>query len=523
VRPAGTSAHPGKVGKLVITGHSLPATAVGKPYSYQFKVAGGGSASWAPLTELPPGLTLDPVTGVLSGVPREAGTQDLVVSAARAGAHPAIGSINAVLLVKPAANGAANIWAAGVRHPAPQPRVRTAGGDVTAPPSAIASALYQAAYFQAVDNPTVPQHDLANVLLADVAAQVYATNPNADSGAVETGLAALKAAFDHATNPQAPASAGKGLPSFGPTLVPQLTGALGVMTAFAKSSGAGVVGPAVTAVAKSVYDAYLKTSIATGIGFETGYAGFSDRSLYDVGDLTASGFHALVSGPAIEQAVACGQANPACATVEDSLLTPVIHTGLGTTAAISVIQTPAQLQTADPTLKTMLSNRGLNVNLNSDGSLTVPSGGFDAMLTAAGNLNVSLTNTAAPVVKHLFAAQGDPAKPADVSGQANTDLNTILPPFNLTLTGTLFDNGLAGRLSLKGSTDSKPLLDGSAVSQDLVTLFKAVSVDDTTDITVSADLVGIFVDIYTAQWVTRSRTSLASSPRLPPAPRRMRR
>src|SRR6185312_9710367 len=132
--------------------------------------------------------------------------------------------------------------------------------------------------------------------------------------------------------------------------------ALGVMAAFAKTSGAGVVGAAATTVAKSVYDAYLKTSIATGVGFQTGYAGFSDRSLYDVGDLTASGFHALVSRPAIEQAVACGQANAACASVEDSLLTPVIHTGLGTTAAVSVTQTPAQLQTSDPTLTTTLGS-----------------------------------------------------------------------------------------------------------------------------------------------------------------------
>jgi hypothetical protein len=160
--------------------------------------------------------------------------------------------------------------------------------------------------------------------------------------AIPDSLAALKSAFDQARNPQVPASAGKGLPSFGPTLVPQLTGALGVMSTFAQSTGAGVVGPAAVAVATSIYDSYLKTSIATGVGFSTGSAGFSDRSLYDVGDWTSSGFHAAVSGTAIEQAVACGQASPACATVEDSLLAPVIHTGLGTSAAISVTQTPAQ-------------------------------------------------------------------------------------------------------------------------------------------------------------------------------------
>jgi hypothetical protein len=327
--------------------HAMPAAVVGKQYSYQFTIAGGGSASWAPLTELPLGLTLDPVTGVLSGVPRQAGGQDLAVSAARAGAHPAIGSKNAYLTVKPAANGGMTIWAANSAPPAPQrpsqgwPNPDSApAGAVTVPEPAVASALYQAAYFQAVDNPTVPQHDLANILLADIAAQVYATSPNAAPSAVEAGLAALRSAFDQAKNPQAPASAGQGLPSLGPTLVPQLTGALGVMTIFAKSSGAGVVGPAAVALARSVYGGYLKTSIATGVGFSTGSAGFSDRSLYDVGDWTSSGFHSAVSGPAIEQAVACGQASQACATVEDSLLMPVIHAGLGTTAAISVTQTP---------------------------------------------------------------------------------------------------------------------------------------------------------------------------------------
>ena len=130
-----------------------------------------------------------------------------------------------------------------------------------------------------------------------------------------------------------------------------------------------------------MYDAYLKTSIATGIGFETGYAGFSDRALYDVGDLTASGFHALVSRPAIEQAVACGQANAACASVEDSLLTPVIHTGLSTDGGC--FGGPDSRSAADrrSDAEDDAGSQGLKVTLNSDGSLTVPAGGFDAMLT----------------------------------------------------------------------------------------------------------------------------------------------
>jgi hypothetical protein len=58
-------------------GGTLPAAVVGKPYSYRFRLAGGGAASWAPLAGLPLGLALDPATGVLSGVPEEAGTHRL--------------------------------------------------------------------------------------------------------------------------------------------------------------------------------------------------------------------------------------------------------------------------------------------------------------------------------------------------------------------------------------------------------------------------------------------------------------
>jgi hypothetical protein len=447
------------------------------------------------------------VTGVLSGIPRQAGPQDLVVSAGRAGAHPALGSKNTVLTVKPTSSGGPTIWAANSAHPAPQRPSQgwpnpdsTPAGSVTVPASAVASALYQAAYFQAVDNPTVPQHDVANVLLADVAAQVYATSPNAAPSDVEAGLAALRSAFDQAKNPQAPASAGHGLPSFGPTLVPQLTGALGVMTTFARSSGAGVAGPAAVAVARSVYDGYLKTSIATGVGFSTGSAGFSDRSLYDVGDWTSSGFHSAVSGPAIEQAVACGQARPACAAVEDSLLTPVIHAGLGTTAAISVAQTPAQLKTADPTLAGMLSSQHLNVPLNSDGSLTLAPGGYAAMLTQAGNMNQALVTSQAPVVKSLFAAAGDPVSPNDVSGQASTALTGALPVFDFTLTGTLFSNGIRNLAAPNGGDMDKPLVDGSTVAQGIITFLVNLGETNVQQITALANVAGLFIDAVTQNW-----------------------
>jgi hypothetical protein len=148
----------------------------------------------------------------------------------------------------------------------------------------------------------------------------------------------------------------------------------------------------------------------------------------------------------------------------------------------------------------MLSAQGLNVTLNADGSLTVPAGGFDRMLTRMGNLNVSLTTKGADKIKALFDAQGDPASPHDVSAQADSDLGSLLPPFNLTLTGVLFDNGLASRVSLKGPSDSKPLVDGSAVAQGLIALFNTFDAGDTQDVTVSADFIGVWVDIYTAQW-----------------------
>jgi hypothetical protein len=170
--------HPGHVAKLAVIGGVLPAAMVGKPYRYQFRVAGGRPAFWSPLSGLPLGLALDPVTGVLAGVPEEAGTAPVVVSASSGGAHPATGSARAELTVGTAADGAASIWAAASGHPARAPlALPAANGSVTVPASAVASALYQSEYFQAVDNPNAPQPDLVTVLLADVAAKVYANDP----------------------------------------------------------------------------------------------------------------------------------------------------------------------------------------------------------------------------------------------------------------------------------------------------------------------------------------------------------
>ncbi|HXS62810.1 MAG TPA: putative Ig domain-containing protein [Streptosporangiaceae bacterium] len=88
LHPTGSRAQNAKVGRLVVEGGRLPSAVVGQPYSYQFRVAGGGATAWAPLSDLPAGLALDPNTGVLSGVPREAISQQILVSARCATSTP---------------------------------------------------------------------------------------------------------------------------------------------------------------------------------------------------------------------------------------------------------------------------------------------------------------------------------------------------------------------------------------------------------------------------------------------------
>jgi hypothetical protein len=64
------------VPQLTLVDASLPHAMVGSPYSAQLQAAGGsGKYGWSVLSgSLPPGLTLNPVTGVISGTPTQSGT-----------------------------------------------------------------------------------------------------------------------------------------------------------------------------------------------------------------------------------------------------------------------------------------------------------------------------------------------------------------------------------------------------------------------------------------------------------------
>jgi hypothetical protein len=508
VRDVGTSAAVGlpphaAIRTIGVIGGTLPRAVVGRPYSYRFRAADNGTALWLPDSGLPLGLSLDPQTGVLSGVPEVTGSQQVIVSAARGGASPALGSGSGFLVVGKAGSGADSVWTIGTRARsgnsgastgAAAPAVPSATGSVTIPEKAVASALYQGMYFQAVNNPKAPAPDLVNVLLADVAAQVYASTPGASATTVSSELAMLRTALASATNNLAPASAGRGLTSFGPNLVPQLTGALGVLSAFAKSSGAGVAGPAAKTVATQVYRAYLKTSIATGLGYSTGYAGFSDRSLHDVGDIIGSGFHVLVSGPAIQRAVACGQAIAACGAVMDALLTPVVDAGLGSTASVSVRGTPAQLESADPTLATGLSKEHLS--LAQSGTLTLPAGAFNADLTQAAQMELTLTQDETADLQALIAQAGDPASPADVSGAASADLDDVTPQVNMDVSIDVTLIAISVSADPKnGESSSKPLVTGDVVAQGVALLLKAMGSDDVKSNAEVGAAVGTVVDV----------------------------
>jgi large repetitive protein len=79
-----------KPAPLVITTTSLPAAAGGQPYSATLAATGGTTPyTWSLSSgSLPPGLTLNPSTGVISGTPDVAGTYTFTVAVTDAETRP---------------------------------------------------------------------------------------------------------------------------------------------------------------------------------------------------------------------------------------------------------------------------------------------------------------------------------------------------------------------------------------------------------------------------------------------------
>jgi hypothetical protein len=99
---------------LAVTTTSLPELAAGQDYGAQLTSTGGvAPVTWSvPAGSLPPGLSLDPGSGVLSGVPAQAGTYDFTVQASD-GSSPSPQTATAALSVTIDAPPALTIATAG--------------------------------------------------------------------------------------------------------------------------------------------------------------------------------------------------------------------------------------------------------------------------------------------------------------------------------------------------------------------------------------------------------------------------
>ena len=446
---------------LAVPARALKVSA-GVPYRVTLAAAGGGLAdSWSIVAgRLPTGLTLDSSSGVISGTPRSAGTAVLTVQAAGPGASAA------------------------------RSRIAIAVSDqVTVPEQTVAASLYQGLYFGQLGSAP----ELENLLLADVATDTYASNPAANPTTVESELAALKTAFDTATNSLV-SGTGTGLASFGPNLVAQLTGALGIMTSFAGSSQATVIGGGTLAAAGSIYSTYLQSNLANAIGYGQGYAGFSDRTVYDSGDVAGSAFHAIVSAPVIAQAVSCGQSSAACATVIDSLLKPVTN--------VSVAATPAQMLAANSSLGSMLQALGLTVA--SDGTLTTTAASYDSALHIASTQAANTAQTESTDDQTLTTDTQDPASPANPSKTAADSaafITATAPQLTQTVTSSAFLAGLGNTVDPQNASSSDDtLLSGASIAQGTGLLLQALGANDAQQDTEIGDTIATFFDICTGNF-----------------------
>jgi Putative Ig domain len=450
----------GKQQILALPARALTARA-GVPYQVAVPAAGGRAQPLWRITsgKLPAGLSLDRLTGVISGTPAKAGTTSVSVTATGPG-----GTARSQLTID-------------------------VSDQVTVPAQTVAAGLYQGLYFGNLGSAS----QLEKLLLADVTAATYAANPSASTAEVETELSALKTAFDTATDPVI-SGTGTGLASFGPSMVPQLTGALGVMTSFASANKGDLIYGGLLSAARSIYTQYLQSNLANAIGFGQGYAGFSDRTVYDTGDVSGSAFHALVSAPIIAQAASCGQASAACATVIDSLLQPV--------TGVSAAATPAQMVSADPALGSMLTTLGLT--LASDGTVTTTAADYDTALSDVAGQASSTVNTESTDISELISMAGDPAAPSNPSTTAAasaTDINATLPGVSTELTEGSFLKAIGNTVDpANANASSNTMLTGTSIAQGANQLLQALGTDNATQDTEIADTIGVFVDVCTGNF-----------------------
>jgi hypothetical protein len=432
------------------------------PFSTTFGVLGGIAPYTWSLTSgtLPAGLTLNSATGAVSGTPSATATSPVTIHAVDS-------------------SGAG----------ADVTETFDMGNQVVVPAGTVHDALYSALYFSKLGSAA----QLENLLLADVATTTYNQVPSTPSSAVQTELGALRSAFDTATNPAA-SSTGKGLASFGPNLVAQLAGALGIMSHFATSGQAPFTGPAINQVASRLYSTYLQSNLAIVDTYVTDYVGYTDQALYDTGDQPGTVFHSAVAAPAIADAAACARSNPNCQTVIDSLLQPIV--GLSSAAG------SAAMIAANTNLAQALSNSG--VTLDSTGTVTTTAAALTSALTATQNQASAIEQTGAADASALTVMAGDPAhptNPAATEAAATADVASLTPDVNVLVEQDSFLENITVTVNPSGG---KQLITmdqiGGGVAKGLPGLLSALGSNDATQNKEVGAVIGGFIDVMTGNW-----------------------